>query len=221
MITRRTPNCTQTPSCCTLATVMPQAPAASCCAKICGAIVVLPCGASSAPVAAVKSRIHTWLCSSADSLNTASGNGRSPRSRFQPCAPIADKGIGAAPGGKPLVRGSRISLRSVSRFSILACAGSQRFPQLGIEQVAKAVAHHLERDRGQYDRDAGKNHDPQCLMRELLAARDHRAPRWQIRRHADTEEGQAGFGQHGIREDERRLHEDWRCDVLQDMDEHD
>ena len=79
MITRRTPKRTQTPSCCTLATVMPQAPAASCCAKICGAIVVLPCGASSTPVAAVKSRIHAWLWASADSRSTARGNGRSPR----------------------------------------------------------------------------------------------------------------------------------------------
>jgi len=87
------------PSCCTLATVIPHAPAASCWAKICGAIVVLPCGASRTPVAAVKSRIQAWLCASAESRITASGNGRSPSSTLQPCAPIAESGIGAAESG--------------------------------------------------------------------------------------------------------------------------
>ena len=99
MITRRTPTLAQRASCCTLATVIPQAPAASCCAKICGAIVVLPCGARSTPVTAVKSRIQAWLCASAESRITASGSGRSPSSRLQPCALSAESGSGAADKG--------------------------------------------------------------------------------------------------------------------------
>ena len=58
-------------------------------------------------------------------------------------------------------------------------------------------------------------------MRELLAARDHRAPRRQLGRNADAEERQARFGEHRVGEDERRLHQDRRGDVVEDMDEHD
>ena len=93
-------------------------PAASCWAKICGAIVVLPWGASSTPVAVVKSRIHAWLWASAESLITATGKGRSPPSSVQLCAPTADSGKGAAPCGKPLVRASMVSVSMAWRLSM-------------------------------------------------------------------------------------------------------
>src|SRR5678815_4876415 len=54
--------------------------------------------------------------------------------------------------------------------------GSHRLAQARIEQVADTVAEQLQRERGDDDRQPGKQHDPQRLVRILLAARDHRAP---------------------------------------------
>ena len=47
----------------------------------------------------------------------------------------------------------------------------------------------------------------QRLVRVLLAARDHRAPGRDLRRHADAEEGQRRFGQDRVGEDEGALHQ--------------
>ena len=67
----------------------------------------------------------------------------------------------------------------------------------------------------------GNTHQPDRLVRELLAAGDHRAPGRQRGRNADAEKRQARLGEHGVGEDEGRLHQDRRRDVLQDVDEQD
>ena len=57
------------------------------CAKSCGDMVVLPCGARSTPHARARSPASRRCCAPAPSrLITASGNGRSSASTFQPCA---------------------------------------------------------------------------------------------------------------------------------------
>jgi len=62
-------------------------------------------------------------------------------------------------------------------FSANETSSTQCLPQFRIEQVAEAVAHHLQRQRGKHDRHAREHDEPECLMRKLLAAGDHRPPR--------------------------------------------
>ena len=116
---RRKPTRTPRLTCCIVANVMPQAPDSICRANSCGAIVVLPCGASNTPVARVKSAIHSRLCASADSFSSATGNGRSPRSTFQPRPPMSLTAHGDARCGYPFSPASSIEA-SIAVMSIMS-----------------------------------------------------------------------------------------------------
>ncbi len=114
--TRGTPKRRQTMSCCTVATVIPKAPSASWRANSCGAIVVLPCGHRRTSKRSRKPRIQRLLCASAEPFSTATGSGRSWRSRFQPCRPTAPSGRAPASAGQPLVVGSTGAFNMSSTF---------------------------------------------------------------------------------------------------------
>ena len=113
----RAPDSSPTRACVTLAKLMPQAPASSCAATSCGDIVVLPCGASSTPWSRANCCIQRRLPASASRRITASGSGRSPRSRFHRCAAMASAAQRRAHGaGSPWCRGRRSAGRANLRL---------------------------------------------------------------------------------------------------------
>ena len=79
----------------------------------------------------------------------------------------------------------------------------------------------LQRQDAEHDGDAGKQRHPVGLPDILPSGGDHRAPGRDLGAHADAEEGEAGFGQHGVGEDERALHQDGRDEVAQHVPRHD
>jgi len=78
-----------------------QAPASRCIWNSCGAIAVLPCGASRTPCRRQKPAIASRLCRRAAPFRTMTGNMKSPSSTFQPWPATARIGI-AGPAGKDL-----------------------------------------------------------------------------------------------------------------------
>ena len=76
---RRMPNDRASCTCHPVASVIPHAPASSSCFQSCGAIVVLPCGASSSPRSDVQAAIVATLCAIAARSSVSSGVAKSLR----------------------------------------------------------------------------------------------------------------------------------------------
>src|SRR5919112_3725415 len=79
---------------------------------------------------------------------------------------------------------------------------SEILSQARIEKIPEAVADHLKGKNGQDDRDAGKQRHPVGLSDILPPGRDHRSPGRHLGTDSEAQEGQSGFRQHGIGEDE-------------------
>src|SRR5579883_267371 len=95
--------------------------------------------------------------------------------------------------------------------------GRLRVSQPGVEKVAEPVAEQVEAQDAQDDRRARKDADPRGLAQVHLALADDAAPRRDLRRDSDPKEAQRGFPEHGIRGDERRLHDHGRRAVDEDV----
>jgi hypothetical protein len=72
--------------------------------------------------------------------------------------------------------------------------------RLGIERVAQAVAHQVEREHRDQDREARQRDDPPRALDELERAREHRAPLGRRRLRAQAEEAERGRVEDGGRE---------------------
>ena len=100
--TRGTPKRRATSAWCGVATVMPQAPAASWAAKRPGAIVVLPCGANSTPWRAQYAAIVAMLASMAERRATITGQVNGPSKSRCPAATNAPSSTSPAGSHAPL-----------------------------------------------------------------------------------------------------------------------
>jgi hypothetical protein len=99
--TRCTPKARQTRTCATFATVIAHAPRASCSRNSAGAMVVLPCGASSTFRSSQYACIRARLCSSALFFSTMTGSGRSSPGRLSCFSATAENGTPCKTPGIP------------------------------------------------------------------------------------------------------------------------
>src|SRR5438128_2579720 len=94
----------------------------------------------------------------------------------------------------------------------------RRAAQSRIEHIAQRVAEHVEPEDGQRDRHPGPHGHPRRAEHVRAArAREHRAPRREGRRHAETEERERRLRQDCGAEPDRRQDDDRRHDVGQDV----
>src|SRR5689334_6797973 len=104
-----TPKSWHSLNCVIVATVSPHDPWLNWRANNCGHIVVLACGASWMPTRSMYACISPRLLSSAERFSTATGTGKSPRSRFNPRpATSATRPIEPS-SGRPLVPAGKAS----------------------------------------------------------------------------------------------------------------
>ena len=86
-----------------------------------------------------------------------------------------------------------------------------------VERVAQAVAEQIERQHHEEDRKARPDRHPRRLGQEALRRVEHAAPGRRGRLLAEAEERQRGFGDDGGGDRQRRLHQQRRQDVRQDV----
>src|SRR5579859_2491086 len=97
------------------------------------------------------------------------------------------------------VCGSRATMEKVMSSSLL---------ESRIERIAEPVADQVEAQDSQEDGEAGKEREPGRLADELPSETEHGAPGGRRRLGAEAEKAQRGFGQDGVREGKRKLHDD-------------
>lgn len=100
-----TPASTATSACQGVATEIPHAPASSSRCHSAGAMVVLPCGASSTPCSRAQAKTVSSLCDSASACTVSTGVTRSERRR--PASGTSERRSPAARAGKPFVQAPR------------------------------------------------------------------------------------------------------------------
>src|SRR5699024_7372141 len=92
--------------------------------------------------------------------------------------------------------------------------------QFGIERVTQTVTHQVKCQHRQQDRQTREGHDPPGALRELQHVGEHGAPlrRWRLCPHA--EETKSSHIENGVRETERRLNNQRRKAVREDVNKH-
>ena len=89
------------------------------------------------------------------------------------------------------------------------------------ERISETVAEDVERHDGEEDRDAWWDGRPDRAIDADLGVSQHATPARLIGTGADTEKAQCSLGQHCLGEQQRRLHDQRRSDVGQDVRPHD
>src|SRR6185503_20773698 len=79
--------------------------------------------------------------------------------------------------------------------------------ELRVEGVAQAVAHQVELQHGDQDRQAGEGDDPRCPLDELERVGQHRSPLRRRRLRAQAEESECGGVEDRVGKAECRLHD--------------
>src|SRR6185437_4088231 len=177
------------------------------------AIAVTPCASPpwSARTEMSVPPCQTWTCRSAQpgdsqlplqSSVSAPGSGAA---RNMPSAPTCS------------VSGTGPSKPTGLKWGSVRPAMSELPRKARIKRVAQAVAGDLQRQHAERNRDARKENDPVGIADILAAFVDHRTPGWGRGIDANAEERQTRFRQHGVGKNERRLYDDRRGDVAQDV----
>src|SRR5262245_1544245 len=86
---------------------------------------------------------------------------------------------------------------------------------IGVEDVAKAVAHQVEREHGDHDRDAREHRDPRGGLEMRAPLVEHVAPRRDGRLGRQAEVAQRGFDEDGLGQGDGALHHEGRDHVGQ------
>src|SRR5919197_2599495 len=90
-----------------------------------------------------------------------------------------------------------------------------------VEGVADPVAEQVERENGEQERGAGESEEPPGGVEDRRRLRDHLAPARLRRIDADTEKRECRLEQDVLRDHERRVDDDRRDEVRQDLAEED
>src|SRR3954453_3065914 len=94
-------------------------------------------------------------------------------------------------------------------------------PAPRVEGVLQAVPDEVEREHREEQREAGEEHEPPGDVEDAGGFRDHRAPRGLGRLHADAEEREGGLEEDVRRDQNRRVDDDRRDEVREDLPEDD
>src|SRR5213593_2128263 len=96
---------------------------------------------------------------------------------------------------------------------------SLRHPR--VERVADPVPEQVERQHGEQERGAGEREEPPRAVEDRRRLRDHLAPARLRRVDADAEERERRLEQDVLRDDERRVDDDRRHEIRQQLAEQD
>src|SRR5262245_25171369 len=138
------------------------------------------------------------------------------------CAP-ASRGTANAPAARPPAFKSSRRLRVAERIAlgsmlmVVSPLAGVRLGSAGVQDVAEAVAHQVEREHGDHDRDAREHGDPGRRLQVRPALVQHVAPGRRRRLGGQTQIRQRCLDEDGLGQRDGPLHDERRDHVRQDV----
>src|SRR5882724_3995919 len=108
---------------------------------------------------------------------------------------------------------SSVVNRLMTASSLVRCSDAE----LRVQHVAQPVAHQVDAERGDRERGPREGREPPGHVEVVAALREHAAPGWRRRLHAEAEEGDGGLGDDELGELETAYDDDGRRHVGQDV----